>query len=388
MSNTTLPPLRIRGHELLPVIQGGMGVGISAHRLAGAVAKANAVGTIASVDLRHLHEDLVAESLKEGVTDADYNRLNLIALDREVKKALEIADGRGIVSVNVMKAVDAHAQYVRQACESGAQAITMGAGLPLDLPELTADFPDVALLPILSESRGIGIVLKRWMKKNRLPDAIVIEHPRHAGGHLGAAKPQDINDPRFEFSRVLPEALELLKNLDLEKENIPLIVAGGVNSFEKVQQYLSWGANAVQVGTAFAVTTEGDAHQNFKQVLLDAKPEDIVEFMSVAGLPARAVATPFLKSYLKREIKLQANAKADPKRCTQGLNCLSTCGLRDGLPKAGQFCIDLKLASAFRGEVSKGLFFRGSEALPFGSAMRSAAELIHYLTTGEKPADL
>lgn len=388
MSNTTLPPLRIRGHELLPVIQGGMGVGISAHRLAGAVAKANAVGTIASVDLRHLHEDLVAESLKEGVTDADYNRLNLIALDREVKKALEIANGRGIVSVNVMKAVDAHAQYVRQACESGAQAITMGAGLPLDLPELTADFPDVALLPILSESRGIGIVLKRWMKKNRLPDAIVIEHPRHAGGHLGAAKPQDINDPRFEFSRVLPEALELLKNLDLEKENIPLIVAGGVNSFEKVQQYLSWGANAVQVGTAFAVTTEGDAHQNFKQVLLDAKPEDIVEFMSVAGLPARAVATPFLKSYLKREIKLQANAKADPKRCTQGLNCLSTCGLRDGLPKAGQFCIDLKLASAFRGEVSKGLFFRGSEALPFGSAMRSAQELIHYLTTGEKPADL
>lgn len=386
--SSPLPPLRIRGHELLPVVQGGMGVGISAHKLAGAVASENAIGTIASVDLRHLHEDLVQESLKDGVHTEEYDRLNLIALDREVKSALQRANGRGLVSVNVMKAVDAHAKYVRQACESGAQAITMGAGLPLDLPEMTADFPDVALLPILSESRGIAIVLKRWMKKNRLPDAIVIEHPRHAGGHLGAAKPQDINDPRFEFSRVLPEALEVLKNLDLEKENIPLIVAGGVNSFEKVQTYFSWGANAVQVGTAFAVTEEGDAHQNFKDVLLNAKPEDIVEFMSVAGLPARGVATPFLKSYMKREIKLQENAKADPKRCTQGLNCLTTCGLRDGLPKAGQFCIDLKLAAAFRGEVSKGLFFRGSEPLPFGAEGRTVAELLHYLTTGEKPANL
>ena len=110
--------------------------------------------------------------------------------------------------------------------------------------------------------------------------------------------------------------------------------------------------------------------------------------MSVAGLPARGVLTPFLKSYLSREAKLQANAKADPRRCTQGLNCLSVCGLRDGLSKVGQFCIDLKLAAAFRGETSKGLFFRGADPLPFGPAMRSVRETIQYMLTGEMPADL
>jgi nitronate monooxygenase len=166
-------------------------------------------------------------------------------------------------------------------------------------------------------------------------------------------------------------------------------VAGGVNSFEKVKTYLTgYGASAVQVGTAFAVTREGDAHDNFKHVLASAKPEDIVDFMSVAGLPARGVLTPFLKSYLKRESKLQAVAKSDPARCTQGLNCLTVCGLRDGLAKIGQFCIDTQLAAAFRGEVSKGLFFRGAEPLPFGDAIRSARELIHYLLSGEKPAEL
>ncbi len=384
MTDSTLPPLVVRGHVLKPVVQGGMGVGISAHQLAGTVAREGAVGTIASVDLRHLHPDLVEASLHAKCTE-DYDRLNLIALDREIKRALEIADGEGLVSVNVMKAVDAHAKYVRQACESGAQAITMGAGLPLDLPDMVSEHPNVALLPILSESRGIGIVLKRWMKKNRLPDAIVIEHPAHAGGHLGAAKREDIADSRFDFARVLEETFELFKSLGLERERIPLVVAGGINSFEKVRHYLGLGAAGVQVGTAFAVTREGDAHINFKNVLAGAKKEDVVEFMSVAGLPVRGVLTPFLKSYLKREEKLQANAKADPGRCTQALNCLSVCGLRDGISKIGQFCIDLKLSAAFRGEVDKGLFFRGKDPLPFGDAIRSVRELLDYLTTGVKP---
>ena len=155
-------------------------------------------------------------------------------------------------------------------------------------------------------------------------------------------------------------------------------------NFDKITTALKqWGASAVQVGTAFAVTQEGDAHINFKNTLAGAEGEQIVEFMSVAGLPARGVNTPFLKSYLKREEALQANAKNDPRRCTQGINCLTQCGLRDGLDKIGQFCIDLKLAAAFRGEVNKGLFFRGKDPLPFGNQIRSVKDTIEYLLTGQ-----
>lgn len=376
-------PLIIRGQHLIPIVQGGMGVGVSASKLASAVARENGVGTIASVDLRHLHPDLLEQS-KQHPTEEKYDKLNRIALDREIKSALAQSLGKGMIAVNVMKAVKDHHALVQQSCESGAHAIVMGAGLPLDLPDMTADFPDVALLPILSESRGIGIVLKRWMKKNRLPDAIVIEHPAHAAGHLGAPTVAGVNDERFEFKRVLEETFELFKKLGLEQEKIPLIIAGGMANFQKITVALKqWGASAVQVGTAFAVTEEGDAHLNFKKMLAGAEGEQIVEFMSVAGLPARGVKNKFLDSYLKRESILQKNAKADQRRCTQGINCLSVCGLRDGLDKVGQFCIDLKLAAAWRGETDKGLFFRGKDPLPFGHAIRSVKETIAYLLTGE-----
>jgi nitronate monooxygenase len=377
-------PFSIKGKPLLPIVQGGMGVGISAHRLAGAVAKAGAMGTIASIDLRHHHPDLMAQACHCRDKEA-LDGLNMIALDREIRLALGTADGHGVVAVNVMKAVTAHAAYVRQACESGAQAIVMGAGLPLDLPEMGEAYPHVALIPILSDSRGVGILLKKWMRKNRLPDAIVIEHPRYAGGHLGATKLEDIADTRFDFAPVLESVFQLFADLGLERDRIPLIVAGGINSHQLLLRMLALGASAVQIGTPFAVTEEGDAHPNFKKVLIDAKPEDIVTFMSVAGLPARAVKTPWLANYLKREGKLQACAKADRQRCAMGLHCLIQCGLRDGIARAGQFCIDSQLAAALRGDISKGLFFRGSESLPFGKAIRSVTELIDYLMTGRKP---
>ena len=376
---------KLKRRWLLPVVQGGMGVGISAHRLAGTVASLNAVGTIASVDLRHHHPDLVARAA--GCSDkAALDGLNLIALNREVSRALDLSGGRGAVAVNVMKAVAEQAHYVRTACEAGAHAIVMGAGLPLDLPEMTRDFPDVALIPILSDVRGIGIVVKKWMRKNRLPDAVVIEHPRYAGGHLGATRAEEIADPRFDFAPVLEGTFKLMQELGLERERIPLIPAGGINSHEKVCGLLRAGASAVQIGTPFAVTAEGDAHPNFKRVLADARPEDIVTFMSVAGLPARAVLTPWLRNYLKREKALQSHARADPRRCVPGLGCLTLCGLRDGIAAFGQFCIDTRLAFALQGDVKKGLFFRGSEKLPFGNAIRSAAELLDYLLTGRMPA--
>jgi nitronate monooxygenase len=368
---------------LLPIVQGGMGVGVSAKRLAGAVARAGAMGTIASVDLRHHHADL-SEQAKHCRDRDELNRLNLIALDREIRAALAIANGRGLIAVNVMKAVAEHPAYVRQACASGAQAIVMGAGLPLDLPEMTEGYPDVALIPILSDARGVAIVLKKWARKGRLPDAIVIEHPLYAGGHLGAPNPADLANAKFDFTEVLPGIFKVFDDMGIVREQIPIIVGGGINSHEKMRAALALGASAVQLGTPFAVTEEGDAHSNFKRVLLDAKPEDIVTFMSVAGLPARAVNTPWLANYLKRETRLQSVAKADPNRCAVGLHCLTQCGLRDGLQTAGQFCIDSQLVAALKGDVNKGLFFRGSEPLPFGSEIRPVRDLIDYLLTGVK----
>ncbi len=377
-----LPPLRIRGRSLVPIVQGGMGVGISAHRLAGAVAQLGAVGTIASVDLRRHHPDLMAQAARADKAAID--AANLVALDREIRAAREIAAGRGMIAVNVMRALSEYAHYVRQACASGAEAIVVGAGLPLDLPELAVDYPDVALIPILSDARGIALIVRKWSRKGRLPDAIVIEHPRYAGGHLGAAKVEDLADPRFEFERVLPEALAFFRAEGIAPGTIPLIPAGGINTHERVRALIALGASGVQVGTPFAVTVEGDAHPAFKRVLAGARPEDIVEFVSVAGLPARAVRTPWLESYLKYLPKLQAAARKKP-RCALKFDCLLQCGLRDGIAKIGQFCIDSQLAAALRGVVAKGLFFRGASALPFGSEIRPVRDLVSYLLTGIRP---
>jgi len=382
---SSLPSWKLRGRELLPVVQGGMGVGVSAHRLAGSVARLGALGTLSAVDLRQHHPDLLAAG--KGVKDKNVlDGHNLVALDREIKAALALSAGRGAIAVNVMKAVNAHAKYVRQSCESGAHAIAMGAGLPLDLPELAGGFPDVALIPILSESRGVAIVLKKWMRRNRLPDAIVIEHPGVAGGHLGAPRMEEIHDPRFDVVPVLEGIFKVMAGLGLDRERIPLILAGGIHTHERVRGLLAMGAAAVQLGTPFAVSEEGDAHPEFKRVLAEAKPEDIVTFMSVAGLPARAVATPWLRNYLKREKALQSHAKADLRRCVPAVQCLTACGLRDGIAAAGQFCIASRLGDALRGNVKQGLFFRGSEPLPFGSAIRPVADLLAYLLTGRVEA--
>ena len=384
-ASMTNPVLRIKGKSLLPIVQGGMGVGISAHRLAGHVAREGAVGTVSSVDLRRHHPDLMAQTAKSRDKDL-INRVNLLALDREVRAAKQIAESQGMVAVNIMRAVSEYKANVRQSCESGIDAIVVGAGLPLDLPDLTATYPNVALIPILSDSRGIAIVIKKWLRKSRLPDAIVIEHPRYAGGHLGAANEADLENPRFDFPRVLEETFAVFRELGIERENVPLIPAGGIATPDQVQALFALGASAVQIGTPFAVTEESDAHPNFKRVLADAKPEDIVTFMSVAGLPARAVKTPWLEKYMEKlpVLRKRAGTRTD---CTLAFDCLEQCGLRDGIERFGQFCIDHHLAAALAGDVKRGLFFRGAAPLPFGKQIRSVKELIEYLLHGIMPAN-
>ena len=256
----------------------------------------------------------------------------------------------------------------------------------MDLPDLAADYPDTALIPILSESRGINLLLKKWEKKGRLPDAIVIENPRWAGGHLGASNVEDLNNEKFNFDVVIPQTLEIFKSMGVEGK-IPLIAAGGINKLDDIKRLQSMGASAVQLGTAFAVTKECDAHENFKNVLAKAKPEDMVDFLSVAGLPARAVKTQWLTTYLKNESKLQCNARQKP-RCTMIFDCLHECGLRDGKAQWGQFCIDKVLGYAQAGVLTKGLFFRGAGTLPFGEQIRSVSDLITWLLSGMEPKDV
>ncbi|CAM4029154.1 NAD(P)H-dependent flavin oxidoreductase [Roseateles saccharophilus] len=382
LARSGLKPLQLGGRELLPVVQGGMGVGVSAQRLAGAVAADGGMGTISSVDLRRLHPDLMEAT--EGCNAGEeakrrINEANLTALDREIAGARERSQGRGLVALNVMRAVSEYATSVRRALAAGVDAVVVGAGLPLDLPDLAQDHPSALLIPILSDARGVQLIVKKWERKKRLPDAIVIEHPRLAGGHLGAARIADLDDRRFDFDQVLPACKEFFRKAGLERD-IPLIAAGGVRSFEDIQRLQALGADAVQLGTPFAVTTEGDADPEFKRVLAEARDEDMVEFTSVAGLPARAVGTPWLKTYLRLEEKLQSVAQVK-QRCTKAFDCLAQCGLRDGLKDWGQFCIDNQLAAALRGDLKKGLFFRGSGTLPFGSQIRSVRELMERLLT-------
>ncbi len=384
-----LAPMQLGGSTLLPIVQGGMGVGVSAHRLAGTVASLGGMGTISSVDLRRLHPDLMerthhlppgaaaAQAAKEAINEA-----NLEALEREIRAARELAGGHGLLAINVMRAVSEYGPSVTRALECGIDAVVVGAGLPLDLPELAKDHLKALLVPILSDARGVQLLVRKWERKKRLPDAIVIEHPRLAGGHLGAAKIADLNDPRFDFENVIPQALEFLRNAGIEGQ-VPLIAAGGIRSLEDIARVQALGAAGVQMGTPFAVTIEGDAHDEFKRVLAQARDEDMVEFTSVAGLPARAVATTWLKNYLKAEPKLQSVVHVKP-RCTLAFDCLAQCGLRDGLPGWGQFCIDTQLAAALRGDVKKGLFFRGVGELPFGDRIVSVGDLMARLLTSRE----
>ncbi|TXI15706.1 MAG: nitronate monooxygenase [Roseateles sp.] len=383
LAGAGLQPLTLAGRQLLPIVQGGMGVGVSAHRLAGSVAAQGGVGTLSSIDLRRHHPDLMARSA--GMADDDDAKKAVIAqanqeaLAREIDLARATAGGRGLLAVNVMRAVSDYAASVRTALERGIDALVVGAGLPLDLPELAQDHPRTALIPILSDARGVALLWKKWERRQRLPDAIVIEHPAHAGGHLGAARVGDLGDTRFAFETVLPAVRQLIRDAGVEGR-VPLIAAGGVRRCEDIQRLQSLGADAAQLGTAFVATEECDAHPEFKRVVAEAREEDLVEFTSVAGLPARAVMTPWLRKYLKAEPRLQAVAQLK-QRCTMAFDCLAQCGLRDGLKGWGQFCIDQRLAAAMRGEADKGLFFRGRGALPFGTQIATVRQLMERLLT-------
>ena len=330
--------LTIGRHSVrFPVIQGGMGVRVSGYRLAGHVAKAGGIGLVAAAGL----------ALNSGL----FNGKNFYAADREalkneLLKAREIAPN-GVIGVNCMVAVSNYDEAILASCEAGAQVIVSGAGLPLNLPGLTENYPEVALVPIVSSVKAAQLIARKWKKGyDRLPDAVVVEDPETAGGHLGE-KPENIGVGKYDQYATVRE----VKKYFLEQWNldIPVIAAGGVWDRADLQYALAHGADAVQMASRFVCTEECDAGDAFKQAYLNCKQEDIGLIMSPAGLPGRALVR---NVDAVRQHDLDMNL-----RCP--LNCLKKCTYKDCQER---FCIITALDRAQKGDVDTGLVFCGTNA--------------------------
>ncbi|MCF4151681.1 nitronate monooxygenase family protein [Dethiosulfovibrio sp. F2B] len=332
-----MPVLKIGKHSPRhPLIQGGMGVLVSGPKLAGAVARSGAIGTIASVGLAAAHPDF---------TGRNYFEINQKAIKEYLAEAREIAGPNGILAVNCMVALTDYELHVKAACEGGAQIIISGAGLPLKLPEYTKDYPDVALVPIVSSAKAAQLIMRRWKKTcGRIPDGFVVETPLYAGGHLGARDEAMVKDPSLSLEVVVPELVSFLEKEGLD---IPVIAAGGIWDREDVLKAFDLGAKGVQMGTRFAATEEGDADIRFKQAYVDATEDDVVIIHSPAGLPGRALRSPMVDRYL--------NGDVESKPCMA--NCLTHCRYRK---TKETFCIAQALVDAYRGDWEHGLFFCGS----------------------------
>lgn len=325
-------------HIPIPVFQGGMGVGVSLSRLAGAVAAAGGVGVISAAQIGFRDPDYLKNPLK----------CNLKALAEEIQKAKEIAKG-GIVGVNIMVVTQGYDEYVKTAVEAGADILISGAGLPMTLPKL-AQGSNSALIPIISSKSAASVILKYWKKKyDRYPDALIVEGPK-AGGHLGFRKEQletiyANGDKEDHFQGEIKEIIGYLKEVEeQDKVSIPLIVAGGVFEGKDLAHYKEMGAAGVQLGSRFVTTVECDAAPQYKQAYLDAKEEDIVLVDSPVGLPGRAIKNEFLKRVKQGEKFMRG--------CKQ---CIATCK-----PKESPYCIAEALIQAVKGNVKEGLLFCGS----------------------------
>lgn len=334
-------PVYINHKELsVPMIQGGMGVGISLGGLAGAVAKAGGVGMISTAQI----------GFREEMFDEDPLEANLIAMQKEYEKARKMAPD-GIIGFNIMTALTHYKEYVECACQLGADVIVSGAGLPVDLP-LHAGGKDVAIAPIVSTKKSAHTVLKYWSKKyDRLPDFVIIEGPE-AGGHLGFTKDQMADYTKEEktrsYDQEVKEILAEIKGWENEgKRSIPVFLAGGIDSKERVEKAMALGVDGVQVGSRFVTTEECDAAKEYKEQYLKAKKEDIVIIKSPVGMPGRAIRNPWLT-------RIEQGEKERILRCH---NCLKHCD-RKTIP----YCITDALIAAAKGDMEHGLVFCGANA--------------------------
>ena len=338
----------------IPIIQGGMGVGISLSGLASAVANEGGIGVIAGAMI----------GMGEPDIGSNYREANMRALTNELRKAREKTSG--ILGVNIMVALTNFSDLVKTSIKEGADVIFAGAGLPLDLPSYVKDGAKTKLVPIISSARAASIICKKWLSKfDYLPDAFVVEGPK-AGGHLGF-KPEQIDDPEFSLEKTVPEVVEAVREYEAKAGRpIPIIAAGGVWDGADIYKYLKMGAAGVQMGTRFVATHECDADIKFKESYVNAKEEDIQIIKSPVGLPGRAVDGPFLQD-------VKAGLKT-PFKCP--FHCISSCDFTKS-----PYCIALALVNAKKGLLKHGFAFAGANAYRV-NAIVSVKELIESLRQG------
>lgn len=335
----------------IPIIQGGMGVGISLSGLASAVAKEGGIGVIAAAMI----------GMGEPDIGSNYREANIRALERELRTAREKTNG--ILGVNIMVALTNFSDLVKTSIKEGADIIFAGAGLPLDLPSYLKDGAKTKLVPIISSARAASVICKKWLNKfDYLPDAFVVEGPK-AGGHLGF-KPEQLEDPQFALEVTIPEVVEVLRPFEEKAgKSIPVIAAGGVYDGEDIKKFLDMGASGVQMGTRFVATTECDADPKFKEAFVQAKEEDIQIINSPVGLPGRAVMSSFLEDV--------RNGLKKPFKCP--FHCISSCDYTKS-----PYCIGLALVNAKKGLLKHGFAFAGKNAYRI-DAIIPVKELIESL---------
>ncbi len=336
-----------------PIIQGGMGVGVSMHKLAGSVAKEGGIGIISTADIGYQEEDFTQNPMGA----------NIRAIDKEIDKAREIAPD-GIIGVNIMVALSNYADIVKECVKKGIDLIISGAGLPKELPEFVKG-TKTKIAPIISSARGAKLISKMWINKhNYVPDMIVIEGPE-AGGHLGFKEEEleEANRPKLE--EITKEVLEEVKKIEEETgKEIPVVVAGGIFDGKDIAKFLKLGAKGVQMATRFVATEECDAAPEFKQAYINAKEEDIEIIKSPVGLPGRAIKNKFIETVHENKQKI-----------TKCYNCIKTCN-----PKESPYCITKALVNAVKGNITEGLIFCGSNVARINK-MTTVHELMQELVT-------
>lgn len=319
----------------VPIIQGGMGVGISLSGLASAVANEGGAGIISSAGLGLLYKDF----------SSDFLEASIYGLKEEIRKAREKT--KGVIGVNVMVAMTNFTDMIKTAISEKVDLITAGAGLPLDMPSFLKSDSTTKLVPIVSSARAAKIICEKWKANyNYLPDAVIVEGPK-AGGHLGF-KEEQIDDLDYSLEKLVPEIVSELKSFeDKYHKKIPLIAAGGIYTGKDIRNILDLGASGVQMGTRFVTTDECDASPSFKQAYINATSSDIEIIKSPVGMPGRAILSNFITKV--------RDGKKQPKKCP--FKCIKTCDI-----SKSPYCIIVALINALKGNFDSGYAFAGTNA--------------------------